>query len=191
MSIDFIKLCAASFSSSFVILTSAATRSSNLVFLLLRLLRLRRSLPVKPVSSSSSRPSSDLMSSSSRSVLSVFLDESDLSSSDRELYTSASRICLDLVLRCFFVALPTPCLLELAAPAIEALLRRAWFVGGSSITGVGGWISWATPARDTCKWSFLEESEAVDDGGFEKVVSGNSSAGCKESGGGLWEVWSW
>ena len=143
MASDWNKVWLAAFSSSFVNLTSETTRWSSNVFLRFLRLRRRRSRPVRPVSSSSSRPSL-LMSSSSKSVLSVWADESEWSESD-DLSSPSSMMLSERRLRCFFLDWWGG---GTEAPAREEERRRAWFVAGCSsiIPGDGGCTNWATSA---------------------------------------------
>ena len=148
-------------------------RWSSNVFLLFLLRRLRLSLLVSPVSSSSSSPSL-LMSSSSKSSLSLRDSESEWSASD-ECSSPSSGMWSERRLRCFFRSVLVG---GSVAPAREEERLRA-AVSSSVIVGVGGWMSVAMLVR----WKSLgpssesaSESE-LSDGRDGSVLSGNSFPG--------------
>lgn len=181
ISIDLIRFWSASFFSSLVYVSAVGTmRWSSSVFLLF-LRRLRRlSLFVNPVSSSSSRPSA-LMSSSSKSVLSLGESESERSASDEYSSSPSSAMpCPEGRLLCFFESF----LAGAEAPAREEERLRAWFCAACSfsiIVGTCGWMALAMGSgRATVMPSSLSMSDReLSEGRDGSVRRGNSFPGLR------------
>lgn len=170
-SMDLSKFWSASFFSSFVYVSSGTMRWSSNVFLLFLLRRLRLSLLVRPVSSSSSSPSA-LMSSRSGSSLSE--SESERSAPDEDSSPS-SAMWSERCRRCFFRSV----LVGRVAPASEEERLRA-AVCSSVMVGVGGWMSFAMLVRgcETRGPSSESRSEMeLAEGRDGKVLRGNSFPG--------------
>lgn len=171
MSMDFRRFWSAIFFSSLVYVSSGAIRWSSKVFLLFLLRRLRLSLLVRPVSSSSSSPSA-LMSSLSCSSLSLGESESERSAPDDSGPSSA--MWSEGRRRCFLESV----LVGRVAPAREEERRRAetW---SSVMVGTGGWINVAIWVR----WGTLGPSSEsmlereLLEGREGRVLSGNSFPG--------------